>query len=127
MQLLHEELTEIIIKAYYNVYNELGYGFLERVYENALIIELEELGLSAKSQHQIKVLYKGRVVGDYFADVLVGSDPSIIVELKATSGIVKDHELQLQNYLKATGTEVGLLLNFGPKPEFIRRVFSANK
>ncbi len=121
MSLLHKDFTEKIIQAYYNVYNELGYGFLERVYENAMIIELEEMGLNVVKQYPIKVYYKKRIVGDYFADILV--ENKVIIELKATTQLHPEHEIQLRNYLKATDIEVGLLFNFGKKPEFKRKVF----
>ena len=118
----HSEITKAIIKAYYNVYNELGYGFLEKVYERAMMVELEDMDLECVSQSEIKVIYTGQLVGDYFADIIV--ENSVIVELKAVEKIVRIHEVQLVNYLKATGIEVGLLLNFGTKPEFKRRVLT---
>ncbi len=117
----HSETTDVIIKAYYNVYNLLGYGFLEKVYEKSMLIELQELGLEAKNQHQIKVSYKGREVCEYYADVLV--EDSVILELKAAETLRSEHEAQLLNYLKATKYEVGLLLNFGTKPQIKRKVF----
>ena len=118
----NSEITDIIIKAYYNVYNILGYGFLEKVYEKSMLIELQELGLETKNQQQIKVSYKGIEVGEYYADVLV--EDSVILELKATEILRIEHEAQLLNYLKATKYEVGLLLNFGSKPHIKRKVFS---
>ena len=118
----HSEITEAIIKAYYNVYNKLGYGFLEKVYENALIIELNNLGLKAEKQIAIKVFYEGKEVGNYFADLIVND--SVIIELKAAESLREEHEAQLLNYLKATEIEVGLLLNFGSKAQFKRKVFS---
>ncbi len=121
----HSEITENIIKAFYKVYNTLGYGFLERVYENAMFIELKNMGLLVEKQDQIKVFYEGESVGEYFADLSV--ERSVIVELKATSFLCEEHEIQLINYLKATEIEVGLLLNFGKKPEVKRKVFSNNK
>lgn len=121
MNFLHKELTQKIIKAYYAVYNTLGYGFLERVYENAMLIELEEMGLSAIQQKSIAVHYRGRVVGDYFSDIIV--ENKVILELKAASMLIEEHEIQLMNYLKATNIEVGLLLNFGKEPEFGRKLF----
>ena len=121
----YSEITEKIIKAYYNVYNNLGYGFLERVYENAMFIELEEMGLFVEKQMQIKVYYGDYEVGDYFADLMV--EKSVIVELKAAERLCEEHEIQLINYLKATEVEVGLLFNFGKKPEFKRKVFSKYK
>ena len=121
MNFLHKELTQKIIKAYYAVYNTLGYGFLERVYENAMLIELEEMGISAIQQKSIAVHYRGRIVGDYFSDIIV--ENKVILELKAASMLIEEHEIQLMNYLKATDIEVGLLLNFGKEPEFSRKLF----
>lgn len=118
----HSEITEKIIKAFYKVYNTLGYGFLEKIYENALSIELESMGLGANKQKPIKVYYEDKEVGAYFADLIV--EESIIIELKATEYLREEDEFQLINYLKATDIEVGLLLNFGKKPEFKRKVFS---
>ena len=117
----YKELTEKIIKIYYKVYNTLGYGFLEKVYENAMIIEFRKANIPAVSQDPIKVLYENEVIGEYYADLLV--DRKVIVEIKATKNLIIDHEAQLLNYLKATDIEVGLLLNFGPKPEIKRKVF----
>lgn len=119
----HSEITELIIKAFFTVYNKLGYGFLEKVYENALVIELRKLGLYVLSQHQIKVFYDDEQVGFYVADLMVND--CVIVEIKAAENLCEEHEAQLTNYLKATETEVGLLLNFGKKPEFKRKVFSS--
>lgn len=121
MHLLHQDLTSLIIKTFYEVYNELGYGFLEKVYQNALLIELKNMGLQVSSNEKIKVYYKGENVGDYYADIIVNN--TIIVELKAAEYIVEAFENQLLNYLRGTDCEVGLLLNFGKKPEFKRRVF----
>ena len=117
----HKELSERIIETFYRVYNILGYGFLEKVYENALIIELEKMDLAAAAQSSIHVFYDGKIVGDYFADLLVES--CIIVEIKAVKSLGPEHEAQLLNYLKATDIEIGLLLNFGPKPEIRRKAF----
>ncbi len=121
MELLHQELTSKIINAFYKVYNELGYGFLEKVYENALFIELTSQGLWVKKQQRIRVYYQEIEVGEYFADLLV--EEKVIVELKAAESLADEHERQLLNYLKATDKEVGLLLNFGKKPQFKRKVF----
>jgi GxxExxY protein len=118
--MLHEELTNMIICAFYNVYNTLGHGFLEKVYENALVIELRNIGLSVAQQAGVKVFYKGDQVGDYYADIVV--DGLVILELKAAESLKNEHFAQLTNYLKATDKEVGLLLNFGKKPEFKRIV-----
>ena len=110
MKYKHADVTGMILKAFYTVYNELGYGFLEKVYENAMAIELRKLGPSVVQQAQIVVFYDGQIVGEYFADLVV--EGKVIVELKAARAIVKAHEAQLLNYLKATEYEVGLLLNF---------------
>ena len=107
---LHSEVTAKIIKAYYNVYNKLGYGFLERVYENAFMIELRKFELRGESQKQIEVFYDNENVGLYFADIVV--EDKVILELKAASTLNEEHEIQLVNYLKATDKEVGLLFNF---------------
>jgi GxxExxY protein len=118
----HKELTEQIIKIFYRVYNKLGYGFLEKVYENAMMLELKKEGVPAVVQSPIKVFYDEEVVGEYFADILVADE--VIVEIKAASCLVEENEAQLLNYLKATDIEVGLLLNFGAKPEVRRKAFS---
>ncbi|HZK07433.1 MAG TPA: GxxExxY protein [Bacteroidales bacterium] len=119
---LHKDLTSHIIGCFYKVYNELGYGFLEKVYENALKIELEKEGLTVERQKPISVLYQNVVVGEYFADLVV--ENKVIVELKAAESLCEEHEFQLINYLKATEIEVGLLLNFGKKPQISRKIFS---
>ncbi|WP_081813377.1 GxxExxY protein [Methylobacter tundripaludum] len=121
----YSEITEKIINAFYKGYNTLGYGFLEKVYENALFIDLVAMGLLVEKQKQIKVYYEGKEVGEYFADLAV--ERCVIVELKTAETLCKEHELQLINYLKATEMEVGLLLNFGKKPEFKRKDFSNKK
>lgn len=125
MELLHEDLTDSIIKTFFDVYNELGYGFLEKVYQNSLFIELKNRGFKVEAQKQIKVYYKNVAVGQYYADLVVND--LIILELKAAEGIIKEFEFQLINYLKATEIEVGLLLNFGMKPEFRRKVFENSR
>jgi GxxExxY protein len=122
MGLLHKDITDQIIKAYYKVYNELGFGFLEKVYENAIGIELSNLGLSIEKQKRIKVYYEGAEVGEYFADIVV--EGLVIIELKSAESLCEEHEFQLVNYLKATEMEVGLLLNFGKEPEFRRKLFT---
>jgi len=121
----HSDITEKIIKCFYKVYNTLGYGFLEKVYENALFLELKNLGLFVEKQKQIKVYYETQQVGEYYADLIVSE--SVIVELKAAESLCEEHEFQLINYLKATEIEVGLLLNFGKEPQFKRRVFTNKK
>ena len=118
----HTQITEQIIKAFYTVYNTLGYGFLEKVYENAMAIELRKLGLEVKKQQNIKVFYDNQEVGDYYSDLLV--EEKVIVELKAAKNLCEEHEAQLLNYLKATDIEVGLLLNFGKEAQLKRKVFS---
>lgn len=105
------ELTNKVLRCFYTVYNKLGYGFLEKVYENALLLELRKNGLNAVRQVTLKVYYDSVEIGYYFADIIV--DDAIIVEIKAAEGLVEMHEAQLTNYLKATSIEVGLLLNFG--------------
>ncbi len=116
----YSDITSLVLKAFFNVYNELGYGFLEKVYENALVIELRGLGLEVEQQVPIKVLYGKKIVGDYFADIVVNE--LVILELKAIEKLNSIHEVQLVNYLKATDIEVGLLLNFGKEPQYKRRV-----
>ena len=121
--LLYEDKTELIIKCFYKVYNSLGYGFLEKVYENALIIELKKEGLHCLQQMPVKVFYEEAEVGLYFSDIIV--DNAVILELKAGDGeIIKEYESQLQNYLKATEYEVGLVLHVGVKPSFKRKIFT---
>jgi len=112
-------LTERIIGCAYAVHQTLGPGFLEKVYENALRIELEEAGLSVAQQNPVPVEYRGRVVGDFFADLIV--ERRVIIELKAVQQISKEHEVQLVNYLTATGIDDGLLINFGPSVEVKRK------
>jgi len=117
----YSDITEKIIKASYEVHNNLGYGFLEKVYENSLAIELRNIGLNVKQQEPIKVLYKGELVGDYVADLMV--EDKVIVEIKSVSKLEQVHEVQLVNYLKATEKEVGLLINFGKSVEVKRKIF----
>ena len=123
--LLHQDLTDQIIKVFYKVYNALGHGFLEKVYENAIVIELERIGYRVEQQKPIKVFYGGQAVGDYFADLIV--DELVILELNTADAICEAHEAQLLNYLRATEIEVGLLLNFGTKPQFKRKIFMNDK
>ena len=120
--MINQEKTSVVLKCYYRVYNTLGYGFLEKVYENALFLELAKTGMNCRRQVPIRVFYEGEEVGSYFADIIVDDD--LIIELKATESLCEEHDHQLINYLKATKIEVGLLLNFGLKPEFRRKVFS---
>jgi GxxExxY protein len=119
MTLLYEELTGQIIKACFDVINELGAGFLESVYQNALVLALRQKGLMVEPQKPIAVIFRGENVGQFYADLLV--DEKVIIELKAVSALQPEHQAQLINYLKATGIEVGLLVNFGvPKLEYRR-------
>jgi GxxExxY protein len=121
----HEEITQKIIQAFYKVYNTLGYGFLEKVYENAMYIELTEIGLKVDRQKRVLVYYKEHVVGDYSSDLTV--ENVVICELKTNESLIEDNENQLVNYLKATTIEVGLLLNFGKKPEIRRKIYDNDK
>ena len=118
--MFHEDITSKIICSFYNVYNSLGHGFLEKVYENALAVELKKLDLSVTQQDSVKVYYDGFIVGAYLADIVVND--LVILELKSAEALRNEHFAQLTNYLKATDKEVGLLLNFGRKPEFKRIV-----
>ena len=122
MNYQYNDLTNKIIRCFYDVYHSLGYGFLEKVYENSLTIELKQNGLFTVQQMPIKVSYKNNPVGDYMADLVV--ENKIIIELKAQEVLIPENEAQLLNYLKATEYEIGLLLNFGKKPEIKRKIFS---
>lgn len=120
---LYSETTQIINRAFYDVYNMLGFGFLEKVYENAMMIELEQAGLQCAQQQLVKVYYKGKQIGHYYADIIV--ENKIIIELKAVEALCEEHEAQLVNYLRASEIEVGVLLNFGKKPQHKRRVLTS--
>ena len=117
----HEALTEKIIKSFFKVYNKLGYGFLEKVYENALAYELRQQNLDVTQQVPITVFYDDVEVGRYVADMIVND--LVILEIKSAEKIIKAHQAQLLNYLRSTNVEVGLVLNFGPKPEISRKVY----
>jgi GxxExxY protein len=121
----HEELTEKIIKAFYKVYNSLGYGFLEKVYQNALLIELVKAGLNVTKEKRIVVYYESQVVGEYNADLTIND--VVICELKTAEQLYEGDEHQLVNYLKATEIEVGLLLNFGKRPEVKRKIYDNDR
>ena len=122
----HKELTDQIIQAFYDVYNELGYGFLENVHQNALYFELQKnRGLQMEAQKAINVYYQDQLVGKYKADLIVND--LVILELKAADALIEEHENQLINYLRATDKEVGLLLNFGTKPEIRRKIFDNDR
>ena len=115
----YESITEKVIGCAYQVYNQMGFGFLESVYENCMAIELRQVGLNVNQQQSINVQYHGEVVGEFFADLVV--EDVIIVELKSVRRIVKAHEVQLVNYLVATGKDVGLILNFAEKQVGVKR------
>jgi GxxExxY protein len=117
----HSELTGKILGAFFKVHQELGYGFSEKVYENSLVILLNEIGLKVEPQVDLHVYFRGQKVGTYKADLIVND--VVLLELKAAEKIVEDHAAQLLNYLKATDIEVGLVLNFGPTAEFRRKVY----
>jgi GxxExxY protein len=124
-ELIHEELTEKVIGVFYDVYNALGHGFLESVYHNALVIALRDVGLAAEPRVPIPVFFREHLVGQFEADILV--EEKVILELKAARELDPTHEAQLLNYLRATNIEVGLLMNFGPKPRFRRLVFANDR
>jgi len=118
---IYSELTNKIIGSAHRVFMKLGAGFLEKVYENAMVIELEEQGLQVQQQYPLKVYYKKQVIGDYYADLVV--ENKVLIELKAVTELTGIHEVQLVNYLKATGVKVGLLINFGERIKVKRKVF----
>lgn len=118
--LVDQQRTQPIIDAFYRVYHKLGSGFLEKVYEKAMFHELTLQELQVEPQYPIKVHYDGVIVGEYFADLFVNQE--VIVEIKAADAISSAHESQLINYLRGTKTEIGLLLNFGPKPQVRRKI-----
>jgi GxxExxY protein len=119
--LKHSELTERIIGIFYDVYNELGHGFLESTYAEAMVVALEEAGLKVAREVGVPVWFRGRKVGQYFADLLVNN--AVLLELKTARTLESAHEAQLLHYLRATDIEVGLLLNFGTRPQFRRLLF----
>ena len=123
--MLHEELSGKILNVFFHVYNTLGHGFLEKVYENALAIELRKRNIGFEQQKRIEVWYEEFKVGDYFADLSV--EKCVVLELKAAEAIAPEHEAQLINYLKATDMELGFVLNFGTKPQFIRRILTNDR
>jgi len=115
----YEKITETIIGCAYRVYNMMGFGFLENVYEKCLLIELRKADLDTETQQPITVYYEGEVVGEFIADIMVND--AVIIELKSVRRIIKAHEVQLVNYLVATGKPVGLILNFGERKVEIKR------
>ena len=122
---LLKESSQRVIGCFYKVYNTLGFGFSEKVYENALVIELTKAGFNAVQQKPIKVFYENQIVGDYYADIIV--DDCLLLELKVSTNITPEFEAQIMNYLKATKIEVGYILNFGFQPQFLRRIFTNDK
>lgn len=125
MEILHKKLSDEILDAFYEVYDRLGYGFLERVYQNSLYLELKEQGHKVEAQKEIKIYYKGKEVGVYYADIVVND--LIILELKAENAIHEAHNAQLINYLRGTDKELGYVLNFGPKPEYSRKIYTNDR
>jgi GxxExxY protein len=123
-QYKHSELTESIIGVFYDVYNELGFGFLESVYRKALKLSLEEKGLTVEAELPVPIFFHGTNVEDFRADLVVNH--VILLELKTAETIIMAHEAQLLNYLRATSLEVGLILNFGPRP-LVRRLLFDNE
>ena len=124
--LKHSDITDKILHVFFKkVYHQPGYGFLEKVYENAMVLELRRMGLRVEQQVPINVYYGDAVVGVYYADLVV--EDAVLVELKAAKSIDPAHEAQLLNYLRATPYEVGLLLNFGPKASFKRKSFDNHR
>lgn len=119
-EMKHAELTERIIGVFYSVYNELGHGFLESVYEEAMVISLVEAGLKIERQFPVPVWFHGKLIGEFRGDLVVND--TVLLELKAIQRLETSHEAQIMNYLKATRFEIGLLLNFGPRPEIRRRI-----
>ena len=115
----NDDLTKNIISCAYKVHNTLGAGFLEKVYENAMMIELKKAGLNVEQQHNIPVYYDSTIIGDYYADIIVENE--VILELKAVENLTKIHEVQLVNYLQGTGIEIGLLINFGSSVKIKRK------
>lgn len=124
-ELLYKNITDDILKVYFDIYNHLGYGFLEKVYQNAMYFELQKKGYKVEAQKPIKVYLKGQLIGEYYADLLI--EDKVIIELKACELLMNIHVAQLMNYLKATPIEVGLLLNFGEEPEFKRIIYTNDR
>lgn len=118
----HDDITQRVIKTFFQVYNELGYGFLEKVYQNSFYLALREEGLEVETQKRIDVWFRGNKVGEYYADLIV--ENLVIIEIKAVEYLLPEHEAQLLNYLRGTDIEVGLLMNFGKKAEFKRKVYN---
>lgn len=115
----YKDVTEVIIGCAYRVYNKIGFGFLESVYEKCLLIELREAGLDAESQKTITIYYDGEIVGEFVADIIIND--TIILELKSVRRVIRAHEVQMVNYLVATGKPIGLILNFGERKVEVKR------
>lgn len=125
MKYPYQNLTHRIIKSFYTVYNDLGYGFLEKVYERAMLVELRNQGLVAMAQSPFVIRYRGEFVGRYLADIVV--EDKVILEIKAVESLTDGHEAQLLNYLKETNIEIGLLMNFGKSPKILRRIYTNDR
>ena len=125
MPLLHEDVTSRIIKVYFDVYNELGHGFLERIYQTAMVMALTESGLSVAEKAPLAVSFRGVCIGEFEPDLIVNG--VVLAEIKAASALHPWHDAQVLNYLRASSLEVGLLLNFGPKPEHRRRILTNDR
>lgn len=123
--LIHEELTEKIIKIFFDVYNELGHGFLESVYERAMEVALKQAGMQVRRQVRLRVLFRGEAIAEFAADMIVNE--CVIIELKASTALCSADGAQLLNQLRSTEMEVGLLMNFGNRPEFKRKVFANDR
>lgn len=121
----HVDVTDKIIGAFYTVYNTLGYGFSEKVYQAAMVIELRMQGVQVEKEHRITVYYKGQPASEFYADLLV--EGVVVVELKSVKKLIDEHRAQLLNYLKSSRYEVGLLLNFGPETEIERKSYSNSR
>ena len=124
-ELRHGKTTGLLLKAFFAVHNRLGYGFLEAVYQKSMTIASQKLGVRVEQKFPISVHYEGILVGEYEADLL--ANDAVIVEIKAAKALAEEHEAQLLNYLKATPYEVGLLLNFGPNPQYLRRIMDNSR
>ena len=125
MPILHEKITEKIVGVFYDVYNELGYGFLESVCQTAMVMALRQAGLSVEQNVPFQVWFRGESIGSFVADMIV--DGEVLVEIKSTSSLHQWNEAQILNYLRVSSIEVGLLMNFGPKPEYRRRIFTNDR
>ena len=125
MELKHKNITEIIIKAYFEVYNELGFGFLESIYESALSIALSDKGLGVERQKDVSVYFRGQLIGVFRPDLII--EDKVIIEFKAVKHLLPEHEAQILNYLKSTDIEVGMLINFGQTTKFKRFVFENSR